>query len=142
MLALPATAEAQSETTLVTNLDKGTDSTITVGGSIGTRASQEFKVPDADPDQDYLLTAVTVNIDTSGNNFRMAIHGKSGSNPGDQIYSLNGPSNPGRGVQTYTAPDGATLENGKSYFLVIRGGSSGTRPGLFMTVGKRSNGDT
>ena len=76
MLALPATAEVQSETTLVTNLDKGTDSTITVGGSIGTRASQEFKVPDADPDQDYLLTAVTVNIDTSGNNFRMAIHGQ------------------------------------------------------------------
>ena len=125
-LALPATAEAQSETTLVTNLDKGTVSTITVGTN-GNRASQEFKVPDADPDQDYVLTAVTVNIDTSGNNFRMAIHGKSGSNPGDQIYSLKGPSNPGTGLQTYTAPDGATLENGKSYFLVIRGGSSGTR---------------
>ena len=109
-----------------TNLLKATDSTITVGTN-GNKAAQEFNVPDADPDQDYVLTAVTVNIDRSGNNFRMAIHGKSGSNPGDQIYSLNGPSSPGTGVQTYTAPAGATLENGKSYFLVIRGGSSGTR---------------
>ena len=116
VLALPATAEAQGATILVTNLDKATDSTNTVGTN-GNRLSQKFKVPNADPDQDYVLTAVTVNIDRTGNNFRMAIHDGSDTNPGDRIYGLNGPSSPGTGVQIYTAPAGAILENGKSYFL-------------------------
>ena len=125
-LAADPTAEGtivdDDDSTLVSNLDKANSSVYAVGG--GDRAALGFSVPDASPDQDYVLTAVTVSIATGGNNFTTAIHGASGTRLGDRIYTLNGPTSPGAGEQTYTAPDGAILENGKTYFLVMAGGST------------------
>ena len=49
-------------------------------------------------------------------------------NPGDLLYTLTHPANLGSGIQTFTAPAGATLEPSSSYFVFTSYTGSGDVP--------------
>ena len=126
-LALFVTAaHAQSASTLVSNINVGTNGSNSIGGNSNDQTAQKFNVPSGD--QTYLLTAVAVHVRTSvsgGSGFLATVHAVDGDNPGDVLYTLSGPGNPGNGNKTYTAPENAILESGTSYFVVFS--KSGSR---------------
>ena len=113
-------AHAQSASTLVSNINVATNGSNSIGGNSNDQTAQKFNVPSGD--QTYLLTAVAVDVRTSvsgGSGFLATVHAVDGDNPGDVLYTLSGPGNPGNGNKTYTAPENAILVSGTSYFVVF-----------------------
>ena len=125
-LALPLQA-----VTLVNNLSESTTSTPSVGGSSNFRQAQKFTVPTG---QDYSLDDVTIGVGFRGaDGIVVSIRdGSAADPPGTALYTLINPASPGTGNQVYSAPAGAVLAGGNSYFVMLEraqnsGGSSTVR---------------
>ena len=126
LLALPLQAQAVD---LVSNLNVSSsdnDFKGPVGGDGTAAVAQKFTIPEG---TDYFLSDVTVNVDTKGDQAMvMTIRNPNslGSSPGRIVHTLNPPASPGTGWETYTAPSGAVLEDGRSYFVMLTASSGGT----------------
>ena len=114
LLALPLQA-----VTLVNNLSQATTANTVVGGDNNVRQAQKFTVPTG---QDYSLDDVTITVSTrSTDGIVVSIHdGSAADPPGTALYTLIDPASPGTGNQVYSAPAGAVLEGGNSYFVMLQ----------------------
>ena len=125
LLALPLQAQAQSVGDLVSNLNVSTSANDFKGpvGDDGKAVAQKFSVPEG---SDYFLSDVTINVDTKGDQTMvLTIRRGGGSTPGSTVHTLNPPASPGTGWETYTAPSGAVLEGGRSYYVMLTAPSGG-----------------
>ena len=124
LLALPLQAQAVD---LVSNLNVSSsdnDFKGKVGGDGRAAVAQKFTIPEG---TDYILSDVTVNVDTEGDQAMvMTIRRSAAVPPASAIHTLIPPASPGTGWETYTAPSGAVLEGGKSYYVMLTAPSGGT----------------
>ena len=121
-LALPATAQAQSAGVLVSNIEKAQEG---VGGSMNDRylLAQSFSVPSVGGN--YTLTSIEMLIgdDISSTNIGslgVSVWSADASfNPDSSLHTLTNPASvAGDVAASFTAPTGATLEAGNTYFVV------------------------
>ena len=135
LLALPLQAQAQSDVTLVSNVNQ-TGTNVNVGGGNNVVQGQKFSIPEG---ADYILSDVTIDVHSKGDyELGATIRKGGGSWWGDTVHTLIPPASPGTGWETYTAPPGARLEGGKSYFVVIKAEQSG---GTKSTIHNDDNND-
>ena len=117
-LVLPPQAEAQTVETLVNNLSEAITANTSVGGTSNFRQAQKFTVPTG---QNYSLDDVTIRVSTRSNDGLVVSirDGSAADPPGTALYTLIPPASPGTGNQVYSAPAGAVLEGGNSYFVML-----------------------
>ena len=141
-LVLPLQAEAQTVETLVNNLSEATSAHTIVGGDNNVRQAQKFTVPTG---QNYSLADVTISVSTRGSDgIVVSIRDGSAADPPDTaLYTLIDPTSPGTGNQVYSAPAGAVLEGGNSYFVMLeRAQFTGTSSAVAGTNANGQSGET
>ena len=109
-LVLPATAQAQTATTLVSNIGQGTD----VQFGIGTYA-QRFTIGSDATASMYTLTGVDI-VSRGSNLFTAKVCGVDSSGfPTSTCTELTAPATIAAGTMSFTAPSNTTLERGTTY---------------------------
>ena len=121
-LVLPATAEAQSAGVLVSNIGENQED---VGAGMNDKylLAQSFSVPSSGGN--YTLTSIEMLIDTDISSTNIGSLGVSvwsadaSFNPDSSLHTLTNPASVAADVAaSFTAPAGATLEAGNTYFVV------------------------
>ncbi len=115
LLALPATAQAQTATTLVSNIGQGTDTTV---GS--TTYAQRFTIGSDAAASMYTLTGVDI---ASGGNFAFTakVCGVDSSGfPTSTCTDLSPPGTFAAGTMSFTAPANTSLERSTTYTVSMR----------------------
>ena len=112
-LALPATAEAQTDTTLVSNTDQ------TVSSAVGSIAAQPFTTGSA-----AVLTSVDVYLGSNGStgvrDIRVRILQDDSGSPGITLVTLDYLTTKiNNAVNTFTAPTGTNLAAGTTYYVEV-----------------------
>ena len=70
----------------------------------------------------YVLSSISLRVHDAPNtpdDVTVTVRESSGGNPGNTRYTLTNPETFGTEAQRFTAPSGATLDKGKTYFVVI-----------------------
>ena len=125
------TAQAQSVITLVSNTDLSTGTgTTTVGEAGSAQFTQAQTFTTGDNAGGYTLSGVRVDI--AGNTYgaddtaRVSIYTADSDGKPDALkYTLTNPSTVSDGLNTFTAPAGATLEKETEYAVVVEQTGSG-----------------
>ena len=139
---LPAFAAPALAQVFVSNADQDTSSSghCENAQNLPVECAQGFRTGPNKPG--YSLSSIQLNTRTapgSGITLTVTVRGDNGSShPSDTvIYTLANPSNMGTGLQTFTAPNGATLNANSNYFVHMSytvGSGDTTRAEWFVTV--------
>ena len=128
-----STAQAQVETTLITNLSQTHATDIAVGALSSSHFTVAVRFETGSHEGGYALTLVTINAEdniASDDSPRVSIY-SAASGPGPDpapnasVYTLTNPSSFGAGNLTFTAPADATLVKDTKYFVLIESEVSG-----------------
>ena len=127
-LVLPATARAQTATTLVSNIGQGTD----VQFSFATNA-QRFTIGSDATASMYTLTGVDI-VSRGSTAFTAKVCGVDSSGfPTSTCTELTAPATFAAGTMSFTAPSNTTLERGTTYTVSMSAATSGDTWGFGRT---------
>ena len=119
----PGTAHAQTDTTLVSNLNQVSAGTT---GTVHSTSRQAQGFTTGGSEGRYAFSGVTADVSgfSIGVQPTVSIYTVSGGNPGTLVYTLTNPASFGTGENTWTAPTNATLAAQTSYFVVFEAQST------------------
>ncbi len=133
LAVLPDQAAAQTETTLVSNLNVGNDSGFTESSA---ELAQQFTTGSFT--KGYILTGVDVDSqDAQGSSFSASVCTvDSSGHPTTSCTALTAPSDFTAGVLTFTAPSNTVLEAETKYAVLLEPGSEGVSYDATLSTGE------
>ena len=142
LFAAPTAAQAQTEVTLTSNLNKARHNGPFVGPlSSGGENTLAQRFTTGSNEYGYTLSSVELKLEAvlAGAVPSVSIHGSAGRNPAaNALFVLTNPSRIADGTRKFNAPANTKLEKGTDYFVVI--GSSGARYGIEVTTDTSQSG--
>ena len=121
--AVPDEAHAQTDTSLVSNLNQSTVAGATAGKSGSNNETRAQRFSTGNHDSGYALATIVADLGTVGSDATPTVRifsADTDGNPGSSLYTLTNPASLTSNSQnTFTAPAGATLEKQTRYFVVF-----------------------